>query len=157
MGGLASDFLKKRSIIIVIMLVLAIPSLWIFSESPNSELVNALLMSVVGFFVGGAANIISATITADLGRQDAIKGNKEGLSTVTGIVDGTGSVGAALGQLLVPLIQEKFNWFYVFYLFISLVCIYIIHIFIHLNDLFIIFFFKLIVCIDKFVYITFVL
>ena len=157
MGGLASDFLKKRSIIIVIMLVLAIPSLWVFSESPNSELVNALLMSVVGFFVGGAANIISATITADLGRQDAIKGNKEGLSTVTGIVDGTGSVGAALGQLLVPLIQEKFNWFYVFYLFISLVCIYIIHIFIHLNDLFIFCFFKIIVCIDKFVYITFVL
>ena len=159
MGGLASDFLKKRSIIIVIMLVLAIPSLWIFSESPNSELVNALLMSVVGFFVGGAANIISATITADLGRQDAIKGNKEGLSTVTGIVDGTGSVGAALGQLLVPLIQEKFNWFYVFYLFISLVCnsYNIIHIFIHLNDLFIFFFFKIIVCIDKFVYITFVL
>jgi len=107
------------------MLVLAIPSLWIFSESPNSELVNALLMSVVGFFIGGVANIISATITADLGRQDAIKGNKEGLSTVTGIVDGTGSIGAALGQLLVPLIQEKFNWFYVFYLFISLVCIYI--------------------------------
>jgi len=82
-------------------------------------------MSVVGFFIGGVANIISATITADLGRQDAIKGNKEGLSTVTGIVDGTGSIGAALGQLLVPLIQEKFNWFYVFYLFISLVCIYI--------------------------------
>lgn len=141
------------------MLVLAIPSLWIFSESPNSELVNALLMSVVGFFIGGVANIISATITADLGRQDAIKGNKEGLSTVTGIVDGTGSIGAALGQLLVPLIQEKFNWFYVFYLFISLVCIYIYinHIFIHLNDLFVFFFFKIIVCIDKFLYITFVL
>jgi OPA family glycerol-3-phosphate transporter-like MFS transporter 3 len=78
-------------------------------------------MTVVGFFVGGAANMISGTITADLGRQDAIQGNKEGLATVTGIVDGTGSVGAALGQILVPLIQDKFNWNFVFYFFIVLV------------------------------------
>lgn len=78
-------------------------------------------MAVAGFFVGGAANIISATITADLGQQEALKGSKEGLATVTGIVDGTGSVGAAIGQLLVPVIQTKFNWHYVFYLFIVLV------------------------------------
>jgi hypothetical protein len=37
-------------------------------------------MTIVGFFVGGAANIINSTITVDLGRQDAIKGNKEGLT-----------------------------------------------------------------------------
>ena len=89
--------------------------------SSNSESLNAFLMSVAGFFVGGASNMISATITADLGRQGPIQGNKEGLSTVTGIVDGTGSIGAALGQLLVPLLQEKYNWYYVFYLFIALV------------------------------------
>ena len=82
---------------------------------------NAILMSIVGFFIGGAANMISATITADLGRQGPIQGNKEGLATVTGIVDGTGSIGAALGQLLVPLIQKEFNWFFVFYFFILLV------------------------------------
>ena len=82
---------------------------------------NAFLMSIVGFFIGGAANMISATITADLGKQGPIQGNKEGLATVTGIVDGTGSIGAALGQLLVPLIQSHFDWFYVFYFFIILV------------------------------------
>lgn len=90
-------------------------------ESSDSKTMNAFLMAVVGFFIGGAANIISATITADLGQQEALKGNKEGLSTVTGIVDGTGSTGAAIGQILVPLIQEKFDWHYVFYLFIVLV------------------------------------
>lgn len=65
--------------------------------------------------------MISATITADLGKQGPIQGNKDGLATVTGIVDGTGSIGAALGQLFVPLIQDRFNWFYVFYFFIVLV------------------------------------
>lgn len=34
-----------------------------------------------------------------LGRQGPVQGNKEALATVTGIVDGTGSVGAALGQV----------------------------------------------------------
>lgn len=89
--------------------------------STDSRLVNALLMTVVGFFIGGAANMISATITADLGKQGPIQGNTEALSTVTGIVDGTGSIGAAIGQILVPLIQTNFDWFYVFYFFIVLV------------------------------------
>ena len=75
-------------------------------------------MTIVGFFVGGASNIIAGTISADLGRQEAIQGNSEALATVTGIVDGTGSVGAALGQIFVPLIQNRFNWFFVFYYFI---------------------------------------
>ena len=83
---------------------------------------NAFLMTIVGYFVGGAANMISAAITADLGRQ--VQGNAEALSTVTGIVDGTGSVGAALGQILVPLIQDSFDWHAVFYLFIILVFIF---------------------------------
>ena len=56
-----------------------------------------------------------------MGTNDAIQGNKEGLATVTGIVDGTGSIGAALGQILVPLIQVSFNWGFVFYFFIILV------------------------------------
>ena len=120
LGGLVSDWLRKRSVVIFALLTLALPSLYIFSESSDSKLMNAFLMSIVGFFVGGAANMISATITADLGKQGPIQGNKEGLSTVTGIVDGTGSVGAALGQLLVPLIQNSFNWFFVFYFFIFL-------------------------------------
>lgn len=90
-------------------------------ESSDSKAMNAFLMTIVGFFIGGAANIISAAITADLGKQGPIQGNAEGLATVTGIVDGTGSVGAAVGQLLVPAIQNAFNWFYVFYFFIVLV------------------------------------
>lgn len=119
-GGYISDVIKKRSVVIFVLLTLALPSLYIFSDSSESKLMNAFLMSIVGFFIGGAANMISATITADLGKQGAIQGNKEGLATVTGIVDGTGSVGAALGQLFVPLIQSRFDWFYVFYFFIIL-------------------------------------
>ena len=64
------------------------------SASGKNEVVNAALMGVVGFFIGGSANIISAAICADMGRLDELRGNAEALATVTGIVDGTGSVGA---------------------------------------------------------------
>lgn len=43
--------------------------------------------------------MISSAISADLGRQDLVQGSSEALATVTGIVDGTGSIGAAVGQV----------------------------------------------------------
>lgn len=43
--------------------------------------------------------MISSAISADLGRQEMVKGSSEALATVTGIVDGTGSIGAAVGQV----------------------------------------------------------
>lgn len=52
-----------------------------------------------GFFIGGPSNMISSAISADLGRQDLVQGSSEALATVTGIVDGTGSIGAAVGQV----------------------------------------------------------
>jgi len=119
-GGFLSDLVKKRSVVIVVLLTLAIPSLFLFSQSTSSKISNASLICVTGFFIGGTSKIISSTITADIGQQGQIKGNKEALSTVTGIVDGTGSIGAALGQIFVPLIQEYYDWHYVFYFFILL-------------------------------------
>lgn len=79
-------------------------------------------MTITGAFIGGPANMISAAITADLGRQDILAGNDQALSTVTGIVDGTGSFGAAAGQVLIPVIQKHFDgWQFVFYFFIAMV------------------------------------
>ncbi|XP_054582251.1 sugar phosphate exchanger 3 isoform X3 [Eptesicus fuscus] len=86
--------------------------------SPNDKSINALLMAVTGFFIGGPSNMISSAISADLGRQELIQGSSEALATVTGIVDGTGSIGAAVGQYLVSLIQDNLGWMWVFYFFI---------------------------------------
>lgn len=79
-------------------------------------------MTVTGAFIGGPANMISAAITADLGRQEALAASDQALSTVTGIVDGTGSLGAATGQILIPIIQKAWSdWRFVFYFFIVMV------------------------------------
>lgn len=70
-----------------------------FSGSPNDQVINAALLATTGFFIGGPSNMISSAISADLGRQEALRGSQEALATVTGIVDGTGSIGAAGGQV----------------------------------------------------------
>ncbi|KAG8147804.1 putative Sugar phosphate exchanger 3 protein, partial [Naja naja] len=116
--GFISDVLQRRAPVLAISLILAIGSLFGYSRSPNNKPVNAVIMAITGFFIGGPSNMISSAISADLGHQDAIKGNSEALATVTGIVDGTGSIGAAY---LVSLIQEKLGWMQVFYFFILMV------------------------------------
>ncbi len=88
----------------------------------NSKTLNGVVMTITGAFIGGPANMISAAITADLGRQEVLAASDQALSTVTGIVDGTGSFGAAIGQVLIPVIQKSFDdWKFVFYFFILMV------------------------------------
>lgn len=116
--GLISDVLQKRAPVLAISLILAVGSLFGYSRSPNNKVINAVIMAVTGFFIGGPSNMISSAISADLGRQEMVRGSSEALATVTGIVDGTGSIGAAVGQYLVSLIQENLGWMWVFYFFI---------------------------------------
>ncbi|XP_042829528.1 sugar phosphate exchanger 3 isoform X3 [Panthera tigris] len=119
--GFVSDVLQKRAPVLALSLLLAVGSLVGYSRSPNDKSINALLMAVTGFFIGGPSNMISSAISADLGHQELIQGSSEALATVTGIVDGTGSIGAAVGQYLVSLIQDNLGWMWVFYFFILMV------------------------------------
>uniref|UniRef100_A0A671VFT1 Sugar phosphate exchanger 3 n=1 Tax=Sparus aurata TaxID=8175 RepID=A0A671VFT1_SPAAU len=119
--GLISDFMGKRAPVLATSLALAMGALVGYSRSPNDQVINAALLAATGFFIGGPSNMISSAISADLGRQDALRGSQEALATVTGIVDGTGSMGAAGGQYLVSLIESKLGWMCVFYFFIVMV------------------------------------
>ncbi|XP_074554866.1 sugar phosphate exchanger 3 [Halichoeres trimaculatus] len=116
--GLISDFMGKRSPVLAVSLALAMGALVGYSHSPDGKVVNAALLATTGFFIGGPSNMISSAISADLGRQEALRGSQEALATVTGIVDGTGSIGAAGGQYLVSLIESKLGWMRVFYFFV---------------------------------------
>ncbi|KAL5014851.1 hypothetical protein ScPMuIL_009121 [Solemya velum] len=129
LAGIISDRFQRRTIVVMPMLILGIPALLWYSNSPNDLVINAALMTLSGFFIGGVSNLVSAAISADLGRQEGLHGSSEALATVTGIVDGTGSIGAAIGQILVPVIQQSFDWHAVFYLFMLMtfltgVCIF---------------------------------
>lgn len=110
------------------MLMLSVPMLFIYGNTGGNYKLNAALMCLTGVLIGGPSNLISSAISADLGRQSALSANSEALATVTGIVDGTGSVGAAIGQFLVPEINTHSGWKPVFYFlmvmtFMSFICL----------------------------------
>jgi MFS transporter, OPA family, solute carrier family 37 (glycerol-3-phosphate transporter), member 3 len=103
-GGYVSDRLNARSPVIVFMLI---PSIGIFFLFNNSTLMMlTILIPAAGFLLGGPANILSGAVAADLGTHQSLAGNSRALGTVSGIIDGTGSVGAAIGQYVIILLAN---------------------------------------------------
>ena len=52
-----------------------------------------------GMFMQGVTNTIAATCSADIGKGSGA--SERAVATVTGIIDGSGSVGASIGQFTV--------------------------------------------------------
>lgn len=100
--GWLTDKVGSRTAVITPMLVLTVPIFLLFRLG-NSEnyWIFFVLTPICGFLVAGASNLISSTVAADLAQNEEIKHNKEALSTVAGIIDGTGGIGASLGQVIV--------------------------------------------------------
>uniref|UniRef100_A0AAF5HZ65 MFS domain-containing protein n=1 Tax=Strongyloides stercoralis TaxID=6248 RepID=A0AAF5HZ65_STRER len=118
LGGIISDRLGYRTPVIMGMLVISILCLFIYSNLAASQFLNMIVMFLLGASIAGPYNLIVGTISVDLGTQKALRGNKEAMSTVSGLIDGTGSAGSAFGQILIPFIQDNFGWSRVFYMFI---------------------------------------
>lgn len=128
LAGIVTDLMGIRSPMVSLMLFLSMGSMYLYASIGSTKTINTLVMVLTGFLLGGPANTISTAITADLGKHEKIKGSAEALATVTGIIDGTGSAGAAIGQYIVGVIDKHLGWHYVFYFLIvmtglSLICI----------------------------------
>ena len=63
------------------------------------------LLGFMGILVGGPNNIISSAVAADLASHPSIKGNSRALGTVTGIINGSGSVTASIGERRVAFVM----------------------------------------------------
>ncbi|XP_076438467.1 glucose-6-phosphate exchanger SLC37A2-like [Babylonia areolata] len=118
-AGLFTDRFKKPAICCVVMLILGTPLLFIYQwKGGDSYASSVVLLLVCGALVNGPYALITTAVSAELGTQPALKGNKKALATVTSIIDGTGSIGAALGPLLTGLISPS-GWQNVFYMLIG--------------------------------------
>ncbi|KAB0390842.1 hypothetical protein E2I00_007165 [Balaenoptera physalus] len=80
--------------------------------------ISIVMLLICGALVNGPYALITTAVSADLGTHKSLKGNAKALSTVTAIIDGTGSIGAALGPLLAGLISPT-GWNNVFYMLIT--------------------------------------
>lgn len=119
LAGLISDKLEARAITSVSFLVLSVPALVLYRVyGSRSMFTNNILMFLSGSLVNGPYALITTAVAADLGTQTAIRGNSRALATVTAIIDGTGSIGAAIGPLLVGYISTS-GWNTVFAMLIA--------------------------------------
>ncbi|KAK3040067.1 hypothetical protein RJ639_027793 [Escallonia herrerae] len=114
LAGHISDHLDARAITAASFMYCAIPALFLYrSYGHISMTVNIVLMLITGMFVNGPYALITTAVSADLGTHSSLKGNSRALATVTAIIDGTGSIGAAIGPLLTGYISAT-SWSAVF-------------------------------------------
>ncbi len=113
----------------------SVPVLYMYRTYGHvSMTINVILMMSSGFFVNGPYALITTAVSADLvwrvaasctkcctctqpgmshhgphhtqGTHDSLQGNEKALATVTAIIDGMGSIGAAVGPMLTGYISE---------------------------------------------------
>lgn len=114
LAGYISDKLNARAFTAASFMYAAIPSMLLYrSYGGVSMSANIGLMMVTGLFVNGPYALITTAVSADLGTHSSLRGDSRALATVTAIIDGTGSVGAALGPLLTGFMSTK-GWDEVF-------------------------------------------
>ncbi|CAO2635537.1 Glucose-6-phosphate exchanger SLC37A2 [Lemmus lemmus] len=119
MAGLISDYTNGRATTCCVMLILAAPMMFLYNYIGQNGIASSIVMLIIcGVLVNGPYALITTAVSADLGTHESLKGNAKALSTVTAIIDGTGSIGAALGPLLAGLISPT-GWNNVFYMLIS--------------------------------------
>lgn len=128
LAGLVSDYTGARAATCWIMLVAAAPMLFLYNDIGQQSLVVSIgMLLLCGALVNGPYALITTAVSADLGTHESLRGNSRALSTVTAIIDGTGSVGAALGPLLAGVISPS-GWNNVFYMLITadvLACLFL--------------------------------
>ncbi|XP_003748062.1 glucose-6-phosphate exchanger SLC37A2 [Galendromus occidentalis] len=119
-GGILAGYLSDRTgasaTTSVVFLFLAIPMLFVYKMFGTVNVVlNVLLLLCTGFLVNGPYALITTAVSAELGCHPSINKKSNALATVTAIIDGTGSVGAALGPLFAAVLKNALpRWLAVF-------------------------------------------
>ena len=114
LAGHLSDKMNARAITAAGFMYCAIPALFFYRTYGSVSLtVNIILMVIAGMLINGPYALITTAVSADLGTHSSLQGNGRALATVTAIIDGTGSMGAAIGPLLTGYLSGQ-GWGAVF-------------------------------------------
>ena len=69
-----------------------------------------VILCCMGILIGGPNNILTSAVAADLSEHPSIAGNSKSLGTITGIINGSGSITAAAGLLVVGPLTRVYGW-----------------------------------------------
>ncbi|CAJ1952536.1 unnamed protein product [Cylindrotheca closterium] len=115
--GYVSDlFGGRRAAVIGVFMCSLIVVMAIYAnlEDPSPFVILPLL-GLMGILVGGPNNIITSAVAADLASHPSVKGSTKSLGTVTGLINGCGSITASIGLLAIePLkaVDIFYVWMY---------------------------------------------
>jgi OPA family glycerol-3-phosphate transporter-like MFS transporter 1/2 len=119
-GSLSDMFGGRRACVIALFNALLIPILAVFAEygvpwpqNPTPGLL--LLLAVIGCLISGPINIITSAVAVDLAENSILAGRND-LMAVTGIINGSGSIVAAMGLILIGPMQARYGWRVIWYL-----------------------------------------
>ncbi|XP_075988589.1 major facilitator superfamily transporter 16 [Anticarsia gemmatalis] len=119
LAGLVADVTACPALVCVCFYTACAPMLFIYQTwGATSYLINVVLLVLTGVLVNGPYALITTAVSAELGTHHSLAGNSRALATVTAIIDGTGSVGAAIGPMLAGVVSSH-SWTHVFYMLIA--------------------------------------
>ncbi|KAK0048287.1 glucose-6-phosphate exchanger SLC37A2 [Biomphalaria pfeifferi] len=120
LAGYLSDRYKMRGLTCFIFLIIVAPMLFIYDQYGHTVpfYANCLMLALCGLGVNGPYALITTAVSADLGTHKSIRENSKALGMVTAIIDGTGSIGAAIGPMLTGVVSAT-GWDNVFYMLIA--------------------------------------
>ena len=99
LGFLSDKLYQKRSPVAAFSIICAAAILYsiTFANSSISHPFFLVLMFFLGAFMYGINNLVQASCAADIGKAQELKNNQRSTTTVIGIIDGSGALGAAFG------------------------------------------------------------
>ncbi|XP_044578407.1 glucose-6-phosphate exchanger SLC37A2 isoform X2 [Cotesia glomerata] len=116
-AGVLSDYSGMSAVTCAFMFLTAIPMLFLYDFIGSTNLaVNIALLICTGILVNGPYALITTAVSAELGTHPSLGDDAKALATVTAIIDGTGSIGAAVGPLLAGVVSRWGGWHNVFYM-----------------------------------------
>ncbi|CAK1592814.1 unnamed protein product [Parnassius mnemosyne] len=120
LAGLLADCLGCPALVCAAFYALCAPALLAYQRwGAASYALNVALLVAGGALVNGPYALITTAVSADLGTHSSLAGDSKALATVTAIIDGTGSIGAAIGPMLAGVVSSSGSWSHVFYMLIT--------------------------------------
>ncbi|CDW83397.1 sugar phosphate exchanger 3 [Stylonychia lemnae] len=121
LGYISDKAYKTRSPVAFIAILFATGISYVisFKNSDMNIQVFTFSMFFFGFFVSGLNNIVSGSCAADIGKQSQLQTHAKSKTTVIGIIDGSGALGSAIGQLIIGETQKAFGYLLGMWLVVS--------------------------------------
>eukprot|EP00483_Globobulimina_turgida_P011994 UN12016 len=111
LGGLSCGYISdrsyKRTPVVMIFLFASIAPILLLQITTLPFTLVMILTFSAGFLIGGPSTTLSTVMAAEIAMDSTLRGNYSIVSSVTGIIDGSGSVGSAITQYFVAILSDK--------------------------------------------------